>query len=156
MNPFDVTMRPATLEDEATLSALTARFADFGLPRWRTADEISVADRPPMMAAIHAGQPDNAVFVAERGGAVVGCLHVHAATDFFGRHHAHISVVSVTAAAEGTGVGHAIVDYAEAWARKRGFSLLTLNVFDGNGRAQRLYEQHGFEPEVVKYVKPLE
>jgi RimJ/RimL family protein N-acetyltransferase len=32
---------------------------------------------------------------------------------------------------------------------------VTLNVFDGNARARRLYEQHGFEAEAVKYVKPL-
>ena len=80
---------------------------------------------------------------------------LNAATDFFGLHHAHISVLAVTAAAEGTGVGNSLIAHAEQWAAARGFTVVTLNVFAENARARRLYERNGFEPEVVKYAKPL-
>jgi RimJ/RimL family protein N-acetyltransferase len=34
-------------------------------------------------------------------------------------------------------------------------SMLTLNVFDGNVRARRVYERGGFAPETLRYVKQL-
>ena len=150
-----VTVRLASRGDEATVSQLATRLADFALPRWRVPDEISTADARAMMNAIRAGEADDQVFIAERDGQVVGCLHVQSTTDFFGRHHAHLSVIAVTAAAEGTGVGHVLMVHAERWALERGFSLITLNVFAENARARRLYERHGFEHEIVKYVKPI-
>jgi len=150
-----VTIRLASRGDEATISQLAARLADFSLPRWRVPDEINTADARAMMNAITAAEADDQVFIAERDGQTVGCLHVQAATDFFGRHHAHISVIVVTAAAEGTGVGNVLMVHAERWALEHGFSLMTLNVFAENARARRLYERHGFEHEIVKYAKPI-
>jgi ribosomal protein S18 acetylase RimI-like enzyme len=75
--------------------------------------------------------------------------------DFFGNRHAHISVVATTEAAEGSGVGRALLEYAEAWSRQRGYSLLTLNVFAANDRARRFYERAGLTAEMLRYVKPL-
>jgi len=149
------TVRIATPDDEATVSALAARLGAIALPRWRAPDEISSADARAMMNAIAAGHADDQVFIAERDGTRLGCLHVHTGTDFFGRQHAHISVIAVTAEAEGRGVGRALMAHAEAWACARGMTLMTLNVFNGNARARRLYERHGFEPEIVTYVKPI-
>jgi ribosomal protein S18 acetylase RimI-like enzyme len=91
--------------------------------------------------------------MAERTAVPVGCLHMQMPTDFFGRRHAHISVIATTEAAEGSGVGRALMAHAEAWTRRRKLPLLTLNVFDANARARRFYERAGFTPEVIKYVK---
>jgi GNAT superfamily N-acetyltransferase len=148
-------IRAATSNDEPTLVAIAGRLAGFELPSWRTADEIAGADSRAMIASIAAARADDEVLIAERGGAPVGCLHLLVATDFFGRRHAHISVVATTAAAEGTGVGQALLAYAEHWARARGLSLLTLNVFAGNARARRVYDRAGFTAEILKYAKPL-
>lgn len=153
--PGGVTIRLATLADERTLSALADRLGQCPLPHWRTPSEIASADLRAMLGAVRAGDPDNVVMIAERGGAPAGCLHIHTATDFFGRRHAHLSVIAVTPDAEGTGVADALMATAEAWTRERGLSLLTLNVVDGNARARRFYVRHGFGPEIVRYVKPL-
>jgi GNAT superfamily N-acetyltransferase len=77
------------------------------------------------------------------------------AMDFFGRRHAHVSVVAVSEAVEGTGVGRALLAHADQWARDRALPLLTLNVFAANERARRFYEQSGFEAEIVKYARPV-
>ena len=45
--------------------------------------------------------------------------------------------------------------HAEAWARERGHARMTLNVFEGNGRARRLYERAGFGSEMRRYAKSL-
>jgi RimJ/RimL family protein N-acetyltransferase len=44
---------------------------------------------------------------------------------------------------------------AESWAREQGMAMLTLNVFDGNARARRVYERNGFAPETLRYVKAV-
>jgi ribosomal protein S18 acetylase RimI-like enzyme len=154
-NRTDLTIRTANDRDFPILSALAARLTTFELPPWRTATEIADADAAAMMNAVRAGSPDNEVLIAERGGTVVGCLQMVTPTDFFGRRHAHISVIATSEAAEGTGVGRMLIAHAERWARQRNLALLTLNVFDANARARRFYERAGFTPEVVKYVKPL-
>jgi GNAT superfamily N-acetyltransferase len=148
-------IRSATPGDGETLTVLAQRLGAIPLPPWRSPDEISAADAREMIEAVTSGSSDNEVFVAEREGQVVGCLHMLTMTDFFGRPHAHISVIATHEAAQGTGVGRVLMAHAEAWARARGMSLLTLNVFDGNMRARRLYERAGFAPETVKYAKRL-
>jgi len=151
----DVSFRRAALDDEAVLTVLAERLTAFPLPAWRRPEDISTADAREMMAAVRENDSDNAVWIAERGGRVAGCLHVLALTDFFGLRHAHISVIATTAEAEGTGIGAALLDFAEAWARERQLPLMTLNVFATNARALRFYERGGWVPEMLKYVKPL-
>jgi GNAT superfamily N-acetyltransferase len=151
----ELTIRHATNADEPALTSLAWRLTGFALPAWRTPASIAEADAREMIAAVRAGSPANEVLIAERGGAIVGCLHVLEETDFFGLRHAHISVVATTADAQGTGVGKALMAYAETWATARGHALLTLNVFAGNDRARGFYERGGYAPELIKYSKKL-
>jgi ribosomal protein S18 acetylase RimI-like enzyme len=148
-------IRSATPQDEPDLLAMAGRLAAFELPPWRRADEIAAADGHAMVQSVREGRLDDNVFLAERNGAAVGCLHVLATTDFFGRRHAHVSVLATSETAEGSGVGRALMAYAETWSRQRGLTLLTLNVFSANRRAIRFYERGGFAPEIVKYAKLL-
>ncbi len=150
-----ITIRLAVPQDETSLTDLAWRLTVFTLPAWRKPEHIADADAREMLAAIRAASAASEVFIAERDGAAVGCLHMLEDVDFFGAKHAHISVVATTADAEGSGVGRALMEHAETWARRRGHTLLTLNVFAGNERARRFYERNGLEPEIVKYSKLL-
>lgn len=151
----ELRIRAATRADERALLKLSERMANFTVPPWRSAGEITDADGRSMVSAVEVAHPDSEVFIAERGGEVAGCLHMLVSRDFFGRRHAHISVIAVSDAAEGTGAGRTLMAYAERWARDRGLRVITLNVFAANARARRLYEQAGFEVELLKYAKPL-
>lgn len=148
-----VTIRPAAAGDERALLVLASRMANFELPPWRTADEITGADAGAMLDALRGGHPDSQVFVAERDGRVVGCLHMVVAQDFFGRRHAHLSVIATSEEAEGTGVGRALMAYADYWTRTRDLPFITLNVFAANTRARHLYERSGYTVELLKYAK---
>jgi GNAT superfamily N-acetyltransferase len=150
-----VTIRLATRGDEATLTNLAARLVTFEPPPWRTTSEIANADGQAMIASVRRALPDDEVLIAERDGTPVGCLHLMVTTDFFGRRHAHISVIATTEAAEGTGVGRTLMAFAEEWTRQRGLSLLTLNVFAANTRARRFYERAGMVAELLRYVKEV-
>jgi GNAT superfamily N-acetyltransferase len=129
--------------------------ANFDLPPWRTAAEVTGADARAMLDAVRSGHPDSEVFIAERDDEAAGCLHMLVASDFFGRRHAHLSVIATSEAAEGTGVGRALMEFADEWARERRLPFITLNVFAGNSRARRLYERSGYDVELLKYGKRL-
>jgi len=155
VSPDPLTIRKAVDSDERHLIDLSARMANFALPPWRTAAEITSADGRAMIDALRAAHRDSEVFIAEREEVVAGCLHVVVASDFFGRRHAHVSVIATTLAAEGTGVGRALMDFADEWARARQLPFITLNVFATNSRARRLYERCGYGVELLNYAKRL-
>ena len=108
-------------------------------------------------AAAISGRGDRIVLLAEDdAGARLGFVHLEAPADFFTRErHGHISTLVVAPDAENRGVGRALLDAAEAWGRSRGYRLLTLNVFEGNQSARRLYERAGYRIDTIKYVKLL-
>ena len=85
-----------------------------------------------------------------------GCLHVLTKVDFFtGRRHGHISVIAVAREAEGTGVGRALMEWADHWAAGRGYGHVTLHVFPANTRARALYERHGYALDMLTMRKDI-
>lgn len=85
--------------------------------------------------------------VAELDGRVVGSAGLHPAAQLR-RRHAAVLGISVEPAAQGRGVGRALMqglcDYADGWAQ---LLRIELTVFTDNARAIRLYEAFGFRHE---------
>ena len=105
------------------------------------------------------GESDRAtVLVAEDNhGQLLGFIHLCAEADYYTRADCgHIADIVVAPEARGRGVGEACVAAGEQWARDRGYSMLTLNVFVENRRATALYERTGFRAETIRYVKRLQ
>ena len=151
-----VAIRLATLADRDFLGALADRLADFDRPGWRSHEEIADGDRRALFEALDHPQTGTELFLAELDGERAGCLLMWTLEDYFSQSwHAHISVIAVTTAAEGAGVGRALMAHAEAWARVRGHSSITLSVFEGNRRAQALYERVGYTTEMRRMIKRL-
>src|SRR5947209_10761706 len=80
------------------------------------------------------------VLVAEDShGKLLGFMHLCGEPDYYTRAECgHIADIVVKPDARGRGVGEALVAAGERWARERGYSLLTLNVFIENGPARAL------------------
>lgn len=96
------------------------------------------------------------MYIAELDGRPAGCAYLVTLVDYFnGRPHAHLSVLAVTAGAEGKGVGTALIDQSVAWAKARHSDRLTLSALVTNSRARALYERKGFGGEYIRYVLPL-
>ncbi len=153
-----ITIRPACPADEPFLIALTPLLADFPLPGWRTADEIAQSDRQILRDALSGALRDAAILVAELApdGARAGYVFATTKLDYFTHvAHAHVEVLVVDPAAQGCGVARALMDAIEHWAGARGYSWVTLNVFDRNTRARALYDRLGYEPETIHYRKAL-
>jgi ribosomal protein S18 acetylase RimI-like enzyme len=151
-------IRPARQDDEAFLVSLMPRLAEFPVPAWRSTDEIARADRHLLHDALTGVLLHSAVLVAELspGGERAGYVFATTKHDYFtGVAHAHVEAIAVTPEAERRGVARALMDAIETWARRRGYTWVTLNVFDGNTRARALYDSLGYQVETVQYRKTL-
>ena len=97
------------------------------------------------------------LFVAENDdGERCGFLHLQTQKDFFtGALNCHISDIAVAPAFEHHGVGRALLDYTEHWARQHRCRFVTLAVFPGNEHARSVYERHGFGVELLRMTKAL-
>ena len=149
--------RAATHADRAWIVALSPRLHEFGPPPWRPLEQMNHAVARSLEAGLDRPDTQAMVFVCENAtGERLGFAHVHTARDFFtGEEHGHLSDLVVTAAAEGRGVGSALLRAVEDWSRARGHRVLTLNVFPENRRALALYERRGYRPDTMKLLKEL-
>ena len=132
------------------------RFAAFALPAWRTAHEIVGGEVRSLDDFFDGGLQSATLLVAESDGRPSGFVFLEHVTDYFsGDRHGHLGMIAVAESAEGQGVGAALLSAAEDWARTNGYARITLNVFEGNERARRIYERAGYQVETLRYVKLL-
>jgi ribosomal protein S18 acetylase RimI-like enzyme len=150
-----IRIRPYKPTDKDFVLSLVGRFSEFELPVWRKMDDVDSTNRVSLEQAMKQPEPDSAIFVAEEeSGALAGFIHLQTQTDYFNdEQHGYISDLAVDKSFEGRGIGRLLLETAEDWARGKGYHLLTLYVFAGNTRAQRMYEKRGFIQEVIKYGK---
>lgn len=143
--------------DAGFVISLATRFSDFALPEWRLPSEIDNASRNRLQKAVEQPQPDAVILIAEdESGEPVGFIHVQTETDYFdGEKQGRISDLAVAKSCEARGIGFRLLQAAEDWALGQGYDLVTLVVFVDNTRARQLYDNYGFSPEVLKYVKPI-
>ena len=128
----------------------------FDVPAWRDKRELVEGDRRALAEWFETQSENEAIYIAELDGQPAGCAYLVTLVDYFNLNaHAHLSVLAVTADAEGQGVGTALIDQSIAWAKERGSDRLTLSALVTNSRARALYERMGFEGEYIRYVLPL-
>ena len=150
-----MTIRPAIAADRERILQLAERLIAFGDIPGRDRTAMIARDRSVLAAAL-AGS-GSAIFVAvDDGGRPIGFIHLTTADDYYdARSTAHVADVVVAEEAMRRGVGSALMERAEHWAREQGFSMLTLNVFTANRRARAFYAKLGFTEEWVRCLKRL-
>jgi diamine N-acetyltransferase len=105
--------------------------------------------------------PDAGVFLAEVGARVVGLVVaiLRRTPDFpilVPLHYAMIDTIVVTESARGRGIGHALMAYAEAWARSQGVDRIELNVFTFNEAALSFYQGMNYSILSCRMMKHLD
>lgn len=128
-----VTLRLASAADAARLAELSVQLG-YPCSRGEIVERLAALER----------EGQHAVFVAERGRAVVGWVHVFALRTVESDPRAEIGGLVVDAAARGSGVGRALMQRAEAWARARGLAAVTLRSNIIRKEAHAFYEALGY------------
>ena len=130
-----MTIRPAVAADSEFILNHAERLIAFGDVPGRDRAAMIARDRSVLAAALSGG--GSAIFVAVDDSGPVGFIHLTTADDYYdARTTAHVADIVVADEAAGRGVGSAMMERAEQWAREQGFSMLTLNVFTANHRAR--------------------
>lgn len=141
-----VTIRRARREDVERIAELIMLGA---ATQTMTADEIAAEARHPGYAAAFAeieASRDNALFVAERGGAVVGTFQVTSIPGLVarGRRRGKIESVHVAPECRGMGIGKIMIAHALAFARTQDVGLIELSSNKSRLDAHRFYRNLGF------------
>jgi GNAT superfamily N-acetyltransferase len=150
-----LTIRAARAGDRAFVLETARRLASFRTPAWRTTEEIWEGEARTLRGWFD-GSEEGALLIAERDAVPLGFVFLERDIDYFTlAEHGHVGVLAVTADAEGSGAGRALLEASEAWAREQGYATLTLSVFEGNTRARAVYERLGFNVETIRYTKSV-
>jgi len=137
-----LSIRFATRDDERRLAALDRA-------TWSPA--VAPAPLWPEDVDFFAKDPPEDVLVAELDGEVVGYVKLRRPTDLPShRHVRQVNGLAVDPAAQGRGVGRALLVAVIEEARRRGARRLTLQVLATNTGARALYASCGFEVEGVR------
>lgn len=155
--PGGIRIRQAGPDDADFVLALAPQLLAFGPPSWRDARQMTETDARLITRALQGASESATIMVAEDDRSTrLGFIHLCGETDYYMRTECgHIADIVVAPEARGCGVGEALMAAGERWARDRGYSMLTLNVFLENRHARALYERTGFTAETVRYVKDL-
>ena len=155
---IDLLVRSANADDDEFIFSLIERFVDFDLPKWRRRNVVVEGIRADLSRNLEEPPPGSFLFVAEddSSGERVAFLHLQTVTDYFtGHQNCHVSDIAVAREYGGKGIGKALMAYAERFAREHRYERLQLNVFPGNERARKLYEELGYGVDMIRMVKPL-
>lgn len=154
----EFTVRPEGDQcDRAFIRGLNVRLSDvIEAPAHSNQEVVGFQDRFTDTAWA-ADSDDGATFLAVGAdGQRLGYVNVREGSDEIANEKCgYIALLAVVAEAEGEGVGQALLDEAEAWARKQGFRRLALDVFASNRRGRRFYEKAGFEAETLRLIKQI-
>jgi GNAT superfamily N-acetyltransferase len=148
-NNVVVEIRPYRLEDQAGVRALAPRLL-IGTAEWI----------PPeaMLATIHGWLDESlagVAFVAVEADGIVGFVTIAERKHFTGVAEAYVGELAVAEDAEGRGVGRALIEAVEAWARARDLTRISLDTGTANAGARGFYAALGYEETDVRLSKAL-
>ncbi|ARO23869.1 N-acetyltransferase [Rhizobium sp. S9] len=150
----DILIRQAHGDD---LPALVAMFAADALGgHGDTSDVEAFADYAKAFAVIEASL-NQTLYVAERGGEVVGTFQTMLTTSLTGRGSSTMIIEAVQTRADmrGQGIGTGMIEFAISEAKGRGVRLVQLTSNAIRKDAHRFYERLGFKPSHLGFKMAL-
>ena len=151
-----IAIRPFTSEDQPFLARVASRMhpGQSASPRDPAALDRFFSD---LGEGTFLAKPGAQAFVATIDGQPCGLISVYPDNDYFTDHpRGYVDNLVVAQDSERKGVGRALLDYVERWAREHGYREVVLDVFAGNQGAIAFYERQGYRPDHIRMVKPLD
>ncbi len=95
------------------------------------------------------GQADHRIWVFDDGGDAVGLLHAFFRPALDKPPEVIVQALVIEASQRSKGVGEALMQVAEAWAREKGCTSVALYSRVDRDRAHRFYERLGYEKKLA-------
>ncbi len=155
--PATIVIRPATLDDRAFIDSLDDRLIQEAAVPGITRENLDAFQHRYTQTALDEAPSGSAIMIAtDAAGTPLGYIHLEPTEDGLSRTTAgYVSILAVTAAAEGKGVARRLMEEAERWAMKQGYRFLLLDVFASNATARRFYERGGFVEDSLRLRRPI-
>ncbi len=152
-----IELRTARPEDGDFLRGLSPRLSGVPGPAWHDLAAMEGFQARYMAGTFAAADDSSRTLIAwSDDGRRLGYVHMRPGKDgVTDEPCGYVSLLAVTADAEGSGVATRLMAAAEEWARACGYRFLCLDVFADNRRAIDFYKRGGFEAETLRMVKPL-
>ena len=148
-------VRQATPQDRAFLEQIAPRLT-IGVAPWIDQDQMLKTMRGYLLFDLEKMDDNSTVFIAiDDDDKAVGVATVNSNFHFTEEPQAHLGELAVAEEVEGQGVGGALLDAVEQWAREQGLSWVALDTGSRNTRAREFYARHGYGEESVRLVKSL-
>jgi ribosomal protein S18 acetylase RimI-like enzyme len=147
LDPSEITIRAARREDiRRVVTLIMLGAAKLMLTPAEIEAEAAHPAYESSFGEIQAS-PDNTLFVAERGGEVVGAFQVTLIPGLIsrGRKRAKLESVHVAPECRGMGVGAAMIAFALDFAKGKGAELVELTSNKSRTDAHRFYRNLGFD-----------
>jgi ribosomal protein S18 acetylase RimI-like enzyme len=157
MSSASITIRPATTADGAAVLDLAPRLTE-GVAPWRDQRRALAAARSWLAGSLtDATAGTGIVFVATSPPApdILGVLSIRPTRHFTGEHDGYIGELAVAEHAARQGIGRALIEAADSWARDAGLANLTLHTGIYNTNARAFYAALGFAEEEVRLTRPV-
>jgi ribosomal protein S18 acetylase RimI-like enzyme len=152
----EIVIRPAAGEDRDFIVGLVPSLLEFGSPAWRNADALAAGFGEALSQTLRTQNPRASVLIAEASdGTRLGFISLKVLANLEGGERGHVADLAVTASARRMGVGQALMNAGEAWARHQGFDLLSLDVWSTNDAALAFYRRLGYSAESLCLYKRL-
>ena len=151
------TLRAAVGADGPAMIALLPELAAFELPPKRKPEYLWHGDRDMVEDWLAGNRPECFSIVAVDGNGTLGGYAFVSMREEMLSHEpsSHLEVLVVGAHARRAGLGARLCAGAEAEAKARGATSMTLHVFGNNERARALYAKIGYDEELIRAIKHL-
>ncbi len=149
-------IRNAQSSDGDQMLALMPRLAAFDVPQSRNPEHLWRDDAKLMQSWLDGEAEGCLVQVAVDDAEILGFTLVRLRPELLSHApSAHLEAIAVSEAAQGQGVGLALLNAAEDNARSQGAKSMTLHVFASNTRAREFYERNTYTGELLRYIKDI-
>jgi ribosomal protein S18 acetylase RimI-like enzyme len=135
--------------------ALLPQLADFKLPPKRHAKDLWESDAQLLEQVIHGHANESfADVITGADDKPLGMVLITLRSELMSKApSAHLEAIVVQPQARGRGLGRQLLAHAETAAAARGAQSLSLHVFSNNLRARGLYDEAGYDSELIRAIK---
>ena len=139
-------IREAKVEDAAVICSISSKDLGYECKEFFVKERLEKLD-----------EKREAVFVAELEGKVAGYVHAEVYSLLYYESMVNILGLAVSSACRRKGVGRALMNRVEAWAREKGIREMRLNSGGTRKEAHEFYRAIGFDDEKVqmRFIKEL-